>query len=136
MINKNPYILAGPGRWGSADPWLGIPVNWEQISGASAIIEIGIKDFPVDPSFGSHFFQNITSMRLLYFTIDHTSKDEFFDHKWLEKQKVFKNKKFASCYILEQPLRIKIDGQTGNGIILKPKISDIEPMNEHEASGI
>ena len=136
MINKDPYILAGPGRWGSADPWLGIPVNWEQISGASAIIEIGIKDFPVDPSFGSHFFQNITSMRLGYFTIDHTSKDESFDHKWLEKQKVFKNKKFATCYILEQPLRIKIDGQTGNGIILKPKISDIEPMNEHEASGI
>ena len=75
-------------------------------------------------------------MRLGYFTIDHTSKAESFDHKWLEKQKVFKNKKFATCYILEKPLRIKIDGQTGNGIILKPKISHIEPMNEHEASGI
>ena len=136
MLNKTPYILAGPGRWGSADPWLGIPVNWEQISGASAIIEIGIKDFPVDPSFGSHFFQNVTSMRLGYFTIDHTSEDDSFDHKWLEKQKVFKNKKFTTCYKLERPLRIKIDGQTGNGIILKPKVLDIEPMNEQEASGI
>ena len=136
MLNKSPYILVGPGRWGSADPWLGIPVNWEQISGASAIVEIGIKDFPVDPSFGSHFFQNVTSMRLGYFTIDSNSKDESFDYNWLKKQKVIKNKKFTTCYELERPLRIKIDGQTGNGIILKPKTIDIEPMDEQEASGI
>ena len=136
MVNESPYILVGPGRWGSADPWLGIPVRWEQISGASAIIEIGIKDFPVDPSFGSHFFQNVTSMRLGYFTIDNNSKDESFDYNWLKKQKVVKNKKFTTCYKLERPLRIKIDGQTGNGIILKPKTIDIEPMNEQEASGI
>ena len=135
MLNKS-YILVGPGRWGSADPWLGIPVSWEQISGASAIVEIGIKDFPVDPSFGSHFFQNITSMRLGYFTIDRDSKDEGFDYSWLKKQKVVKNKKFTTCYELERPLRIKIDGQSGNGIILKPKEIDIEPMDEQEASGI
>ena len=136
LVNKSPYILVGPGRWGSADPWLGIPVTWKQISGASAIIEMGIKDFPVDPSFGSHFFQNVTSMRLGYFTIDNNSKDESFDYNWLKKQKVVKNKKFTTCYKLERPLRIKIDGQTGNGIILKPKTIDIEPMNEQEASGI
>jgi len=136
MSNKSPYILVGPGRWGSADPWLGIPVNWEQISGASAIVEIGIKDFPVDPSFGSHFFQNITSMRLGYFMIDSNSKDESFDYNWLKKQKIVKNKKFTTCYELERPLRIKIDGQSGNGIILKPKITDIEPMDEQETSGI
>ena len=136
MSNKSPYILVGPGRWGSADPWLGIPVNWEQISGASAIVEIGIKDFPVDPSFGSHFFQNITSMRLGYFMIDSNSKDESFDYNWLKKQKIVKNKKFTTCYKLERPLRIKIDGQSGNGIILKPKITDIEPMDEQETSGI
>ena len=135
MLNKS-YILVGPGRWGSADPWLGIPVSWEQISGARAIVEIGIKDFPVDPSFGSHFFQNITSMRLGYFTIDRDSKDEGFDYSWLKKQKVVKNKKFTTCYELERPLRIKIDGQSGNGIILKPKEIDIEPMDEQEASGI
>ena len=136
LVNTSPYILVGPGRWGSADPWLGIPVTWKQISGASAIIEMGIKDFPVDPSFGSHFFQNVTSMRLGYFTIDNNSKDESFDYNWLKKQKVVKNKKFTICYKLERPLRIKIDGQTGNGIILKPKTIDIEPMNEQEASGI
>ena len=136
MLNKSPYILVGPGRWGSADPWLGIPVNWEHISGASAIVEIGIKDFPVDPSFGSHFFQNVTSMRLGYFTIDNDSKEESFDHNWLKKQKIIKNKKFTACYELERPLRIKIDGQTGNGIILKPNEIDIEPMDEQETSGI
>ena len=136
MLNKSPYILVGPGRWGSADPWLGIPVNWEHISGASAIVEIGINDFPVDPSFGSHFFQNVTSMRLGYFTIDNDSKEESFDHNWLKKQKIIKNKKFTACYELERPLRIKIDGQTGNGIILKPNEIDIEPMDEQETSGI
>jgi hypothetical protein len=136
MENSSPYILIGPGRWGTADPWLGIPVKWEQISGASAIVEIGIKDFPVDPSFGSHFFQNITSMRLGYFTVDENAKDDLFDYKWLKKQKVLKNKKYTICYKLDKPLRIKIDGQTGNGIILKPKESDIDTMNEHEASGI
>ena len=136
MLNKSPYILVGPGRWGSADPWLGIPVNWEHISGASAIVEIGINDFPVAPSFGSHFFQNVTSMRLGYFTIDNDSKEESFDHNWLKKQKIIKNKKFTACYELERPLRIKIDGQTGNGIILKPNKIDIEPMNEQETSGI
>ena len=136
MLNKSPYILVGPGRWGSADPWLGIPVNWEHISGASAIVEIGINDFPVDPSFGSHFFQNVTSMRLGYFTIDNDLKEESFDHNWLKKQKIIKNKKFTACYELERPLRIKIDGQTGNGIILKPNEIDIEPMDEQETSGI
>ena len=136
MLNKSPYILVGPGRWGSADPWLGIPVNWEHISGASAIVEIGINDFPVDPSFGSHFFQNVTSMRLGYFTIDNDSKEESFDHNWLKKQKIIKNKKFTACYELERPLRIKIDGKTGNGIILKPNEIDIEPMDEQETSGI
>ena len=136
MLNKSPYILVGPGRWGSADPWLGIPVNWEHISGASAIVEIGINDFPVDPSFGSHFFQNVTSMRLGYFTIDNDSKEESFDHNWLKKQKIIKNKKFTACYELERPLRIRIDGQTGNGIILKPNEIDIEPMDEQETSGI
>ena len=80
MLNKSPYILVGPGRWGSADPWLGIPVNWEHISGASAIVEIGINDFPVDPSFGSHFFQNVTSMRIGYFTIQ---KIIFFLQKYI-----------------------------------------------------
>ena len=75
-------------------------------------------------------------MRLGYFTIDNDSKEESFDHNWLKKQKIIKNKKFTACYELERPLRIKIDGQTGNGIILKPNKIDIEPMDEQETSGI
>ena len=136
LIKKHPYILIGPGRWGSADSWLGVPVNWEQINGASAIIELGKKDFPVDPSFGSHFFQNVTSMRLGYFTVDHNSKTDVFDFTWLNKQSIIDAKTYTTCYLLEHPLRIKIDGTTGNGIILKPKVPEQEPMNEQETSGI
>ena len=65
-----PYILIGLGRWGSADPWLGIPVTWEQISGARVIVESGLKDIKVTPSQGSHFFQNLTSFRVGYFTVN------------------------------------------------------------------
>ena len=65
-----PYILFGLGRWGSADPWLGIPVTWEQISGARVIVESGLKDIKVTPSQGSHFFQNLTSFRVGYFTVN------------------------------------------------------------------
>jgi hypothetical protein len=65
-----PYLLIGLGRWGSADPWLGIPVTWEQISGARVIVESGLKDIVVTPSQGSHFFQNLTSFRVGYFTVN------------------------------------------------------------------
>ena len=136
MIKQHPYILVGPGRWGSADPWLGVPVNWEQINGASAIVEIGINDFPIDPSFGSHFFQNVTSMRLGYFTVDHNSNTDVFDFSWLYEQIIKEEKTYTTCYELEYPLRIKIDGQTGNGVILKPKVPELDPMNEQETSGI
>jgi hypothetical protein len=136
LIKKHPYILVGPGRWGSADSWLGVPVNWEQITGASAIVELGKNNFPVDPSFGSHFFQNVTSMRLGYFTVDHKSNTDVFDFSWLNKQIIKDDKTYTTCYKLELPLRIKIDGTTGNGVILKPKVPELEPMNEQETSGI
>ena len=67
--NKSNYLLIGPGRWGSTDPWLGIPVNWKQISKAKVIVEYATEDFNIDPSFGSHFFQNVISLRIGYFTI-------------------------------------------------------------------
>jgi hypothetical protein len=136
LIKKHPYILVGPGRWGSADSWLGVPVNWEQINGASAIVELGKNNFPVDPSFGSHFFQNVTSMRLGYFTVDHKSNTDVFDFSWLNKQIINDDRTYTTCYKLELPLRIKIDGTTGNGVILKPKVPVLEPMNEQETSGI
>ena len=67
---KNPYLLMGPGRWGTADPWLGIPVNWDSITNAKSIIEVGLDELNPDPSFGSHFFQNLTTLRIGYFTVN------------------------------------------------------------------
>ena len=130
------YILIGPGRWGSSDPWLGIPVEWDQISKAKVIIEYGMKSFPVDPSFGSHFFQNVTSMRIGYFTIDHKNKDDFLDTKWIKNQKSKKSTKFINWIELDEPLAVSIDGQNGKGEIIKPRKSLKEKMDEQQASGI
>ena len=79
LSEKRPYVLIGLGRWGSRDPWLGIPVTWEQISGASVIVESGFKDIDVTPSQGSHFFQNITSFRIGYFTVNSSNNPGFID---------------------------------------------------------
>ena len=81
-----PYILIGLGRWGSADPWLGIPVTWEQISGARVIVESGLDDIKVTPSQGSHFFQNLTSFRVGYFTVDPEDGHGILDWDWLAAQ--------------------------------------------------
>jgi len=136
-IPKNTsYILMGPGRWGTADPWLGIPVKWQQITGAKIIVEVGMPDFPVDPSFGSHFFQNITSMRLGYFTINHKSKSDKIDLDWLNKQQTVKKLLFTKWIRIERQLNIIINGLNGEGHILKPSPEIQDIMDEHEASGI
>ena len=77
ISQKRPYLLVGVGRWGSLDPWLGIPVGWEQIAGARAIVETSFKDMSVEPSQGSHFFQNITSFMIGYFTVNNTCPQRF-----------------------------------------------------------
>ncbi len=136
-IKKNtPYILIGPGRWGTADPWLGIPVKWQQISGARVIIEVGLPEYPVDPSFGSHFFHNVTSMRLGYFTVNHKIKTDVFDEEWFNSLQVKKKMKYSKWLQSVKPLPVLIDGQTGIGHILKPQPEKIELMDEHETSGI
>ena len=83
VSGHRPYILIGVGRWGSLDPWLGIPVTWDQIAGARAIVEAGFQDCDVAPSQGSHFFQNITSFRVGYFTIGRDTGENFIDWKWI-----------------------------------------------------
>jgi CheY-like chemotaxis protein len=133
---NHPYILIGPGRWGSADPWLGIPVNWRHISGARIIVEVGRRDFPVDPSFGSHFFQNVTSMRIGYFTVDHKSMEDCIDLDWLKNQPTMEQRGLTRWVRLEQPLFVRIDGKTGHGIILKPREPEPERMDEQESTGI
>lgn len=121
MVGEDlPYLLIGLGRWGTLDPWLGIPVTWEQINGARAIIESNFTDFNVTPSQGSHFFQNLTSFKIGYFTVDDFTQQGFIDWKWLSKQNIIENKNFTKHIQLEQPLTIKINGHKNKGIIVKP----------------
>ena len=136
LRSNQPYILVGPGRWGSADPWLGVPVNWTQISGAKVIIELGLEKFPVDPSFGSHFFQNVTGMRIGYFTVNHKGKQDYFNLDWIRQQTV-KNKKAHTAWIqTENPLEVIINGQKGEGIIqCQPDVVE-EMMDEEQSTGI
>ena len=81
-----PYALIGVGRWGSNEPWLGIPVTWDQISGARVIVEAGFRDFRVTPSQGSHFFQNLTAFQIGYFTVNPDAGEGFVDWEWLTAQ--------------------------------------------------
>lgn len=121
VARRTPYLLIGVGRWGSLDPWLGIPVKWDQISGAKVIVEAGFKDMEVDPSQGSHFFHNITSFRISYFTINSITRDGFVDWEWLRAQPVAEEKEFVRHIRLTRPVVAKVDGHQNKGIILKPE---------------
>ncbi|HSV87203.1 MAG TPA: PEP/pyruvate-binding domain-containing protein [Bacteroidales bacterium] len=114
------YILIGPGRWGSSDPWLGIPVRWTQISAARLIVESGIKDYQIDPSQGTHFFQNLTSFNVGYFTINPYYNEGIYDVEFLDrKPAVFEDDNLRHLKF-ENPLVVKIDGSKKTGIISKP----------------
>ena len=89
-LSLSPYILIGPGRWGSEDRFLGIPVKWDQISAVKVMVETALKDFKVEPSQGTHFFHNITSRGIGYINIPYKSKESYLDWEWLEKQKTIK----------------------------------------------
>jgi CheY-like chemotaxis protein len=115
-----PYILIGLGRWGSADPWLGIPVTWEQISGARVIVESGLKDIKVTPSQGSHFFQNLTSFRVGYFTVNPETGEGSLDWDWLEAQPSLREAAYVRRLSFSEPLVVKINGKQQRGVILKP----------------
>lgn len=119
---KKPYLLVGVGRWGSIDPWLGIPINWEGICGAKVIVESNFKDMNVEPSQGSHFFQNITSFQIGYFTINNKNSDSFIDWDWLLSQPVSEAKEFTYHIEFEKPITVIINGHKNEGIILKPEL--------------
>ena len=133
---ENKYILAGPGRWGSADPWLGVPLNWQQISNAKFIIEIGHKNFPVDPSFGSHFFQNLTSLHIGYLTIDNKNKNDFINDNWLSKYNAKEEGQYVEWYQFNDTFKTIIDGLSGDGKILVPKAEKVTTMDEEDSTGI
>jgi CheY-like chemotaxis protein len=111
------YLLIGPGRWGSSDSLLGIPVSWQHISGVGGLVETTTKDFRADPSEGTHFFQNITSLGVIYLTI-YKSKD-FLDLEWFQDQKVIQDGQFLCHVRTTQPLIIKIDGKKNHGVVLR-----------------
>ncbi|HED08082.1 MAG TPA: histidine kinase [Ignavibacteria bacterium] len=121
LLKKNrPYLLIGMGRWGTLDPWLGIPVTWDQISGVGTIVESVFKDLSVTPSQGTHFFHNLTSNRVGYFTINPFIKLGTINWEWLYKQKPVEEKLFTKHLQFKKPLLIKINGQQNEGVILKP----------------
>lgn len=119
--DRRPYLLVGVGRWGTLDPWLGIPIRWDQISGARAIVETGFKDMDVAPSQGSHFFQNITSFMIGYFTVNSQRQRSFLDWEWLLGLPAVDEKTFTRHIRLESPITIKMNGHQNRGIILKPE---------------
>ncbi len=125
LVKENrPYVLIGVGRWGSLDPWLGIPVNWEQISGAKAIVETSFKDFMVEPSQGSHFFQNLTSFLVGYFTVNQFKEQGFISWDWLNAQKPFTAHEFTFHLRFDEPLRVIMNGRKRKGVITKPGIKE------------
>jgi hypothetical protein len=115
-----PYILIGPGRWGTSDRWLGIPTKWDQISAARVIVEVDYGDFVVEPSFGTHFFQNLITFAIGYLTINSSSSYNFFDWDWLNSLETVSETEYLKHVRLDQPMNILIDGRTGKAVIFKP----------------
>lgn len=123
IINEGRrFLLIGVGRWGTLDPWLGIPITWPQIAGAGAIIESGMKDFEVAPSQGSHFFQNLTSFNIGYFTVNSFTKDGFIDWQWLQEQQAEEEFTFTRHLRFKEPFIIKMNSRQKIGVILKPGV--------------
>lgn len=119
LAKKRPYLLVGPGRWGSFDRWLGIPVQWRHISGVGAILEIRGSLIKADPSQGSHFFQNITSLGIPYVTVTEGTQDRF-DWQWIESLPVVNETAHLRHVTLPRPLIIKIEGKKSRCVMLRP----------------
>ncbi|MBE0655886.1 MAG: phosphoenolpyruvate synthase [Bacteroidales bacterium] len=115
------YVLVGPGRWGSSDPWLGIPIAWPQISAARVIVESGLENYRIDPSQGTHFFQNLTSFGVGYLTVNPYIKDGFYDIEYLNSQPAIFEDEFLRHIRFTEDLKIMIDGKTNTGVIFKAK---------------
>ncbi len=127
---QRPYLLIGPGRWGSQDPWLGIPVDWSGVSGARVLVETGFENFRVKPSEGSHFFHNMTSFRVGYFTINPQEDEGVLDLDWLRAIPPLEDAGNGVLHLrLDQPLRVLLDGKAARGAILKPAARDASSAN-------
>ena len=114
------YVLVGPGRWGSSDYWLGIPVKWPHISAARVIVEEGLKNYHVDPSQGTHFFQNLTSFGVGYFTINTYTGDGLFQKEVLDSMPAVEETPHVRHVRFDKPLKIMMDGKKQKGVVLLP----------------
>jgi hypothetical protein len=119
QAERAPYLLIGPGRWGSSDPSLGIPVDASQIMGARVIVETPFRDRHVEPSQGSHFFHNITSLRIGYVCLNDGA--DFLDWDWLLRQEALSQSAEVRHVRLDRPLRVVLDGREGRATIVKPE---------------
>jgi hypothetical protein len=118
MLRENKrYVLIGPGRWGTHDRFIGIPVVWPQISNAKVIVEVSLPDFHLDASLGSHFFHNVTSMNVGYFSVNQESVDGTINWGMLYEQKVIEKGEFFRHVKFEKPLSIRMDGKRGMAVI-------------------
>ncbi|MBR9974678.1 MAG: histidine kinase [Bacteroidetes bacterium] len=119
LQEHRPYLLIGPGRWGSSDPSLGIPVGFGDISGARAITETTLPNMIIDPSQGSHFFQNLTSFRITYFTLRHYNEEHSIDWAWLDDLECVQDTPHMRHVRAPEDLMVLVNGQTGLGVVLK-----------------
>ncbi|HZJ79010.1 MAG TPA: PEP/pyruvate-binding domain-containing protein [Dysgonamonadaceae bacterium] len=121
--NDDNYVLVGPGRWGSSDPWLGVPVKWAHISQARIICEVSLDKYRIDPSQGSHFFQNLTSLGVGYFTVNpFLEEGGFFNQSFLDEQPALYETEYIRHIRFERPFAIKINGKKKTGVVMKPSL--------------
>jgi len=118
LADDKNYVLIGPGRWGSSDYWLGIPVKWPHISAARVIVEQGLKNYHVDPSQGTHFFQNLTSFGVGYFTINTYTGDGVLQQKILDDMPAVEETQYVRHVRFDRPLKIMMDGKKQHGVVL------------------
>ncbi|RXP54283.1 phosphoenolpyruvate synthase [Lutibacter sp. HS1-25] len=133
IAQNKKYILVGPGRWGSSDPWLGIPVIWPQISSAKIIVESGLDNFRIDPSQGTHFFQNLTSFKVGYLTINPFINDGFFDVEYLNQQEAVYEDTFLRHVRFKNPITVIIEGKNRKAAIFKEGF-EVKNLNFEEES--
>ena len=120
LADDKNYILIGPGRWGSSDPWLGIPVKWPHISAARVIVEAGLKNYHVDPSQGTHFFQNLTSFGVGYFTVNTFTGDGILQKDVLDSMPAIEETQYVRHVRFDRPLKVMMDGKKQHGVVLLP----------------
>jgi hypothetical protein len=118
--DQHPYILVGPGRWGSSDPWLGIPIKWAHISAARIIVESGLEHFRVDPSQGTHFFHNLTTFGVGYLTVNPYMNDGIYNLDFLNNQPAAFETQYLRHIRFGKPMKIEIDGKTNRAVVFKP----------------